>query len=43
MLPLTPHPSSPSVPCRAFHGAAMSTLYPSLEDLKMDQAIQVSC
>uniref|UniRef100_A0A452T1E0 Syndecan binding protein 2 n=1 Tax=Ursus maritimus TaxID=29073 RepID=A0A452T1E0_URSMA len=24
----------------AFHGAAMSTLYPSLEDLKMDQAIQ---
>lgn len=39
--PLTPRSSSPSVPCRVFHGAAMSTLYPSLEDLKVDQAIQV--
>ncbi|XP_054946656.1 syntenin-2 isoform X6 [Physeter macrocephalus] len=38
--PLSPQPSSPSVPCRVFQRAAMSTLYPSLEDLKVDQAMQ---
>lgn len=37
--PLTPYSS---LPCRAFQGTAMSTLYPSLEDLKVDQVIQVS-
>ncbi|XP_049555842.1 syntenin-2 isoform X4 [Orcinus orca] len=38
--PLSPQPSSPSVPCSVFQRAAMSTLYPSLEDLKVDQAMQ---
>lgn len=38
------HPSAPhSVPCRVFQATAMATLYPSLEDLKVDQAMQVTC
>nr|KAF6267319.1 syndecan binding protein 2 [Myotis myotis] len=39
-MPPAHHPLGMCPQPRVFHGAAMSTLYPSLEDLKVDQAIQ---